>query len=252
VKYTEIVPRGPARQFVERYWILETDGRDPQTQRIVPDGRPELIVNLGRPFESFSEGRWQVQPESFFVGQITAPLLVRPSGAARILGVRFRPQGAAQAFRIPMHELADTVTPLANLSVCFDPERGFAAIEQALARRSAQPDPLIDEAVRLATGGTWDVAQLAVRLGVSRRHLERRFREKVGITPKLFCRIQRFQRVFRVMEEGGGWAQAAVECGYYDQAHLVRDFREFAGEPPAALLNGDDLARHFLAADGRR
>ena len=246
MKYTEIVPRVAARQFVERYWILETDGRVSQTQRIVPDGRPELIVNLGRPFESFSDGQWHVQPESFFVGQITAPLLVRSNGAARILGVRFWPQGAGQALRIPMHELADTVTPLADLSMRFDTERGFAAVEQALARRSAQPDPLIDEAVRLAAGGMWDVGQLAARLGVSRRHLERRFRDKVGITPKLFCRIQRFQRVFRVMEEGGGGAHAAVECSYYDQAHLVPDFREFAGEAPAVLLNGDELARHFL------
>jgi AraC-like DNA-binding protein len=68
------------------------------------------------------------------------------------------------------------------------------------------------------------------------------------MAPKLFARIQRFQRVFPAIErEGAGWVDAAAACGYYDQAHLIRDFREFAGEPPAALLAGDELARHFLS-----
>ena len=61
------------------------------------------------------------------------------------------------------------------------------------------------------------------------------------------CRIQRFQRVFRELESGGNWVQAALACGYYDQAHLVRDMRQFAGETPSALLKGDELARHFLS-----
>jgi methylphosphotriester-DNA--protein-cysteine methyltransferase len=77
--------------------------------------------------------------------------------------------------------------------------------------------------------------------------MERRFKRQVGIGPKLFCRIQRFQRVFREIESGGNWVQAALACGYYDQAHLVRDMRQFSGETPTALLDGDELARHFLS-----
>src|SRR6185436_21146188 len=90
-------------------------------------------------------------------------------------------------------------------------------------------------------------ASVARWLGISTRQLERRFKDRVGISPKLFSRMQRFQRVFRAI--GGGrpdWARVAVECGYHDQAHLIRDFRDFAGETPAVLLAGDDLARHFL------
>jgi transcriptional regulator GlxA family with amidase domain len=65
----------------------------------------------------------------------------------------------------------------------------------------------------------------------------------------LFSRMQRFQHVFATLENAGaGWAEAAVECGYYDQAHLIRDFQEFAGKAPAALLAEDtDLARHFVS-----
>jgi transcriptional regulator GlxA family with amidase domain len=96
------------------------------------------------------------------------------------------------------------------------------------------------------------VGALADRAGLSARQFERRFRQAVGIPPKLFSRMQRFQRVFPALASAGGrWADAAMRCGYYDQAHLIRDFREFAGKPPAALLAEDsDLARHFV--DGAR
>jgi transcriptional regulator GlxA family with amidase domain len=92
------------------------------------------------------------------------------------------------------------------------------------------------------------IATAADHVGLSSRQFERRFVQAVGIPPKLFCRIQRFQRVFSVLETGkSAWADAAVQCGYYDQAHLIRDFREFAGKPPLALLAREtDLASHFL------
>jgi len=93
---------------------------------------------------------------------------------------------------------------------------------------------------------TVDVARVAAHLGVSSRQLERRFQRCVGLSPKFFARLRRFQRVFPELEHEG-WVGAAAACGYYDQAHLIRDFRAFAGEPPAALVAGDDLARHFLS-----
>jgi AraC-like DNA-binding protein len=242
MRYRERAVTGRARLFIERYWILETDGRDPQIQRIVPDGRPELIVNLENPFESLSRGEWRVQPQAFVVGQLTGPLLVRPKGRAKILGMRLRPHAPALVLGAPIHELANRAVALDDFSLRV---AGFESIERLLANTAKEPDALVGEAVRLASG-IWDVEQLALRLGVSRRHLERRFREQVGIPPKLFCRLQRFQRVFRAVEDGIGWAQAALDCGYYDQAHLLRDFREFSGSAPAALLAGDELARHFL------
>jgi transcriptional regulator GlxA family with amidase domain len=91
------------------------------------------------------------------------------------------------------------------------------------------------------------IRQLADWLGLSPRQLERRFRNEVGLSPKLFSRMQRFQRVFQKMEEPDiSWVDAAVSCGYYDQAHLIRDFREFSGRTPSALVTEEfDLMRHF-------
>uniref|UniRef100_Q02C09 Transcriptional regulator, Fis family n=1 Tax=Solibacter usitatus (strain Ellin6076) TaxID=234267 RepID=Q02C09_SOLUE len=247
MRYREFAPGEEASGFVECYWVLE--GAEPgSVQRVVPDGRPELILNLGAPFETLRNGTWQVQPQCFLAGQISAPLLLRATAGSHILGVRLRPGGAFQLLGMPAQELTGRTVPLDELGLKpLANMRDTAEIERTLLQRRQRRDPLMDEAVRLLSGSL-DVAAVAERLGMSSRQLERRFQARVGIPPKLFARIRRFQRVFPAIErEGAGWVGAAAGCGYYDQAHLIRDFREFAGEPPAALLAGDELARHFLS-----
>jgi AraC-like DNA-binding protein len=245
MNYREIRPVGPAAEVVDRLWFLEMDSGP--VQRIVPDCRPELIFNLGQPFESFRGGAWRQQPQSFLVGQLTGPLQVRPAGPARIMGIRFRPEGAAALLRLPMHELTGCEISLHDLPAAL---RSPDSLDRLV--RNCKVDRLASEAVRLieAGGGAVDVARLARGLGISTRQLERRFKDAVGLSPKLFCRIQRFQRVFQQIEAGRGWVETALACGYYDQAHLVRDFRDFSGEAPAALLESDELARHFLRHRG--
>jgi AraC-like DNA-binding protein len=233
--YRELQPRPESRPFLHCLWTLETDGD--AVQRIVPDGRQELIVNLGLPFESFHGGEWRRQPRAFVTGQLTGPLLVRPNGPARILAARFRPDGASRVF--------DGPEPDGILPVDID-VGSLEALEALLLKRARPGDPIVAAAVRRLTASP-DLAGLDQALGISARQLERRFKRRVGIGPKLFCRIQRFQRVFREIESGGNWVQAALACGYYDQAHLVRDMRQFSGETPTALLDGDELARHFLS-----
>jgi AraC-like DNA-binding protein len=242
MRYREFAAGGAASEFVECYWELEDAGPG-AVQRVVPDGRPELILNFGQPFEAFHDGVWRSQPQSFLAGQITRPLLLRAPGPSHIVGVRLRPSGANRLLGIPAPELTDRIIPLDELGL--KELAGCADVEQALLQRvSGRPDALVEESIRLLSG-TPDVARVAARIGVSARQLERRFKVQVGMSPKLFGRIRRFQRVFPAID--AGWVEAAAACGYYDQAHLIRDFRDFAGEPPAALLAGDELARHFLS-----
>jgi transcriptional regulator GlxA family with amidase domain len=84
------------------------------------------------------------------------------------------------------------------------------------------------------SGGTVPVGAIAAEIGCSRRHLIARFREQVGVTPKLLARILRFGRVVALVDSRTrmSWAEIAQVCGYYDQAHLIRDFNQFAGSPP--------------------
>jgi AraC-like DNA-binding protein len=255
MRYREFPPSPAARAFVQCYWTLQSGpAAGDRVQRVAPDGSPELIVHFEQPFARPHEGGWRTQPRCFFAGQLTGPLLLRPSRRARVAGVRFQPYGAARLFRVAMHELTERTVEIRDLAPSLaralesadDPRRVIEIVE---AHMIGPPDPVCAAAVhRIRTAaGNCDVAVLTSGLGVSCRHLERRFREEVGIPPKFFARIQRFQAVFPAVEGGAaGWADAAVRCGYYDQAHLIRDFRQFAGEPPAAVLAAGDLARHFL------
>jgi AraC-like DNA-binding protein len=266
MRYQEIRPNAAAARFVRCYWLLEDDEPESRVHRIVPDGRPELILNLGKPYESQTGETWKAQPGSFLFGQITGPLVLRSAGPARMIGIRFHPHTAGRLLKICMPELTDAAVSLDDISGRLDREvrdlgdpqwtlaERFDAVDrmvEALGRSAGEDDRMLAAAVRNLEGAgreAMGIEAVADRIGLSARQLERRFREATGIPPKLFSRMQRFQRVFPALENGdAGWADAALRCGYYDQAHLIRDFREFAGKPPGVLLAEDtDLARHFV------
>jgi AraC-like DNA-binding protein len=251
MRYREIKPSAAMSLFVRCYWVLEDDDAS-RVQRIVPDGRAELILNLGESYEAQRDGQWTRQPECFLIGQITGPLVLRASGPVRIIGVTFHPHTAGRLLKVPMIELTDTSVSVGDLSGGLrelkevDEVGGVERVLDGLARRAGDEDRLLSAAVNQTE---LSVGEMAGRAGLSARQFERRFRQAVGIPPKLFSRMRRFQRVFAALESAPvRWADAAVECGYYDQAHLIRDFQEFAGKPPAALLAEDtDLARHFVS-----
>ncbi|HLX45213.1 MAG TPA: helix-turn-helix domain-containing protein [Bryobacteraceae bacterium] len=258
IRYREIQPSAALRTFVNTFWILEHDGKDIAPQRVVPDGHPELIVNWKQPFEALENGRWSGQPRCFLAGQIDGPLLLRPKGPAKILGIGFHPHGAACLFPQPMRELNGRFSRVEDLSLglardlerVLDSPDPIAAVETALvAAKSSSGDILAAEAVRriVLARGVSDLAALARDLGISIRQLERRFHDAVGLPPKLFCRIERFTNVFRALgERPHKWVETAIDCGYYDQAHLIRDCKSIAGTTPSALLSENaDLARHF-------
>jgi AraC-like DNA-binding protein len=240
LQYREQVAAGAFGEFAICTWTLEQSGGP--VQRVVPDGCAELIFNLGEPLQMFENGIWRPQPRVFLAGQITGPLLIRPGGRTKVVGVRLRPEAAGRLFGMPMQETAGRVVPLVEIA----PALSLRTLEDH-ARRHGREDLLVREAVRRISAGPVDIGRLARDLGASLRQFERRFLDAVGLSPKLFSRMRRFQTVFRKIDaDSASWAAAASSCGYYDQAHLIRDFREFAGEPPDALLRGTDLARHFL------
>ncbi len=169
------------------------------------------------------------------------------------MGVRFRPGGVAAFFPMPAMELTDRQIPVSDLwgrdgrrledevnSAADDGVR-VAAVSRFLRSRledASAPEGPVEHAVRrmLARRGPVPVEGLARELGISRRHLERAFLREAGMPPTLLGRVIRFQSVFQALSAGAGWIGAALDCGYYDQSHLIRDFRELAGEAPRAFL----------------
>ncbi len=253
MNYCEIRPRYPLSRFVECFWTLESDKPSSGAERILPDGCVELILNFGAEFLQHNDEGRELQPRNFLVGQMTGPILISPTGPVQLIGIRFHPGGTAPFLRLPLHEITDQVVELGGLSsklerelVCVTSAFGslaekITAIEEFLTREllSREPDArLMMLAARIVdSDGLVSVDQLASEAGISSRQLERRFLREIGLGPKLLGRIIRFQQVFRAVEQcDAAWAAVAIDCGYYDQAHLIRDFNQFARQTPAVLF----------------
>ena len=255
MRYREFHPKSPLNRCVECFWTLESETNTfpAQTERILPDGCIELILNFGESFSQHEAQRTLVQPRHFMVGQMTGPILISPTGVVELVGIRFHPGGTVPFVRTPMHELTDQVTELSSISPHLERQLlsasshlktlndRVAAIEAVLIDNLITSN-LNSQTLTLAAKivecrGLVSVDQLAQDAGISARQLERRFLNEVGVGPKLLSRILRFQQVFRTVENCEvAWAPVAVECGYYDQAHLIRDFNQFAHQTPAVLF----------------
>jgi AraC-like DNA-binding protein len=270
MNYRQIKPSSSVARYVEFYWTLEDTPTASYIHRIVPDGRACMVINFANPFQSFAKGKWQLQPPCFAIGQITGPILLRPSGRSRLLGVQFRPEGVTQLLRLPMCELTNSAIALDDFSLGWLRQieqvreipsltQAIAEIDRILYRRAAQTateNDLISYAISEIerTAGSADIKGIANAMGCSTRQLQRRFKNTVGISPKLFGRMQRFQGVLRAMTNSTlDWVSIAIDCGYYDQAHLIRDFREFSGKTPSSLLDHEiDLTQRFVQGAGCR
>ena len=277
MRYQETKPTQALARFVECFWTLEDEcDSEPskaeaiKAEPILPDGCVELILNFGAHFEEYkTNGHKERQPNNLVVGQMTRPVVISPTGSVQLLGIRFHPGGTFPFFRVPMEELTNRVLALGEVTAEF--ERDFiAGLDAALwtSQRIAAVERLLSERVRnskyeswapeLATrivqcGGRISMDALATAAGVSGRQLERRFMRDVGIGPKLLCRILRFQQVFQAFRQDAfSWAAVAADCGYYDQAHLIRDFQQFAHQTPAALLEHSGSLTESFSRKNRR
>ena len=167
---------------------------------------------------------------------------------------------------LPLSELTDRVESLdvvaPKLSVALyaaaqrarASEARTAALSQVLARFVRHtPDALASAVIRsLDTPEAAKVGLIADRFGVTARTLERKVRESTGLPPNVMRRVLRFRRAFRMLDAAppGTWARVALRAGYFDQAHLIRDFRQFAGAPPSEFFGaGPELARAILAGE---
>jgi AraC-like DNA-binding protein len=257
MKYREFTPQPPLAMIVECVWTLGGDASEmTDAQPVLPDGCPEIILHLGDPFERVhGDGERERQTTVIFAGQLLRPLDLRATGRIAVVGIRLTPHGAGALFVEPQDRLVGQTTGLDGLSSSLSKEldalRSRARdtadaarmVQEVLARRVdvGRIDRRVHAAVdyiRHARGlVTMDV--LAERVQFTSRHLERHFKNAVGISPKRLARITRFQhalRMFEHLDSPQRGTHTAAECGYADQAHFIRDFSEFAGCAPGAHL----------------
>ncbi|MCX7303273.1 MAG: helix-turn-helix transcriptional regulator [Hyphomicrobiales bacterium] len=211
-----------------------------------------MVISFGEPF-AIGLGRAPGDNEhydSFTSGLFAGPVTIDSFGASHCLQINFTPLGARRFFGLPMSELADRMVTLDDalgaeghalreeLGDVPDWDRRFDIAERfVLARLHKAGEPTAEVVWaynRIATsGGRARIASIADRIGWSRKHLAKRFADEVGLGPKTVSRIVRLNRALCAWRTGeAGWAGIAADCGYADQAHLVRDFTELAGTTP--------------------
>jgi AraC-like DNA-binding protein len=256
VSFFSYIPEPPLSAFVETIWWM-TDGRATASrERICPNGAMALVVHLtGRHLSFFHGDNRQSVRVPLLAGPFSKSFLVDRSEFTAVLGVRFKPGAGRVFFPVPPHELHNIDVALGDL----DPREAvrlmdellsagtlaarFRVLERYLAGKipsGLPPHPAVEHAIRefQKTPGVRAIADVQSETGFSHTRFNQIFREHVGLTPKLFCRILRFQTVLRQIEIGHpvNWAGVAAGCGYFDQAHLIHDFRAFAGITPVAYV----------------
>lgn len=220
-----------------------------------------LVISFGDPFE-IALGRPPVAGDrygSFTSGLYPGHVLINSTGGAECIQIDFTPLGARDFFNLPMHEISGCMVDLDELD---DAELGRLRCRLGEERSWTARLDLVERFVRqrLPRAGTGNaggdvrwayerilrargdirIEGLARALDCSRKHLVQRFNTDIGIGPKALARMVRFNRALALARVAAtpDWSGIAVECGYADQAHLVREFRDFAGSSPTALLDG--------------
>jgi AraC-like DNA-binding protein len=252
-------PHPSLRPYVGSYWGFNERTTGPMRRRELPGGSVVVILGLGpqlRQLDPNDPSRALWSHSAFVAGVDDTSVLTEHDGVSYGVDVVLDPLVATMVFGIPMDALARRVVPVEDLLGRPGAEllerlhdapgwaERFDILDDELTRRLANAAPPCREVAwawrRLAAAeGRIEVSALADELGWSRKHLSARFRRDVGLSPKVMARVLRFQRAVRLLEHRNGdrlW-EIALDCGYYDQAHFNRDFREFAGSTPTEYLD---------------
>jgi AraC-like DNA-binding protein len=254
-------PAAPLSRFVDHLWSF-SDVPAHEKERIIPSGTLELVVNLDedefRIYDATDCERHTRFAGAMISGAYSRPFVIDTREHASVIGAHFRPGGALPFLSgLPLDALADSHVELETLwgpgarelreKLCLatSPTRRFQILEQALLEHLCDPPehhPGVGIALELLGRGH-KVREVAADLAMSHRKLIRVFTSQVGLTPKVFARVARFQRAVALAQSAHEpeWSELALEAGYFDQSHLTRDFSAFSGLPPAVFRRQRNL-----------
>ena len=271
MNYRERPPSSALTPFVDRLWFLEGRPDALIPEPVLPDGHVEIIVHAGDPFALVAaDGSLQTQATTLVAGQLTRAIALAPRGFARVVGARLRAHGLHALFGLPQRVVTDRVVDLVDVDRRLarvirqdvigrtDADDLFSAFDRALCRvlpAATVPSAAARAAERARESlGLVRVEDLAQHAGVSRRQLERQFQDEIGLAPKKYLRVLRFQQVLGALSVASHpprWAELALARGFYDQAHFINDFRSFTGQTPSAWRVDESSLTAVFSAIGR-
>jgi AraC-like DNA-binding protein len=264
VIFRHLTPGPPLDAFVSLIWFYEGFAKPHSKERMMPTGAMSMVINLVedriRTYDQNDPRKMREVSGSVLVGAHSEHFIIDTAEQLGVVGVEFKPGGAFPFFRPPAEEIANQHVPLDALWDRFadelreqvlearTPEQKLHILERTLLARLAKPlvrhravyfalaefgrDPLLS------------VSEISQRVGLSRRRFTQLFQDEVGLAPKVFSRVRRFQCAVKKIYAAKtmDWADFALACGYYDQAHLIHDFTRISGLTPNSYLAVADRA----------
>ncbi|SDH77701.1 helix-turn-helix transcriptional regulator [Chryseobacterium capnotolerans] len=253
MNYQTFEPDQDLTAFIKCYWTLESPKEEkPEKQTIVPDGCMEMIFHYGDLYKQYLDnGNNIIQPRCFVIGQLTRPLEIEPTGETGIFSIRFRPEGFLPFTTTPIKEMENTAVSLEKLFGKDGQEIG----QQILSANSTAErikfieiflldrltdletvDRIVKSTVEtiMTANGQLSVDELSRHSKVDRRQLLRKFSSAIGLSPKQLSRTIRLQAALKMLlnDQFSSLSDLAYENEYYDQAHFIKDFKEFTGSTP--------------------
>ncbi len=266
-QYEEIIPSLPLREYIECYWILISDS-SLKNELCLPDGSVSLVFNFGpdydramchQPNERTTIGRFSMMHQG------KSSVLITQESPVRLLGVRFKPYGMAPFFQVsmtdhsppflvhgqPLHLLLGTLKYKLWEASLF--EERIEILEEHFIKKIPKlrsPDALVKQAVSIMVKnlGNLKITELLETLCVSKSNLEKKFQEHVGLSPKIMCNILRFNSLIysHQQDPSPSLTELTYSQGFFDQSHLVHNFRSFTGLPPGKFFRQENRLIEML------
>lgn len=269
MEFTRITPHPALAEFIECYWMMYSDNKLPLVEKIIPDGFTELIFNYRDVYQSQISGHWRLQTPNLLAGQLRSYFYLQNTGTTGSVAIKLKPASLTQLYGLSMDQYVDQIVDLDGLA-----HPAFKALSEQIsttvALKHTQNSELIKELLdnyfmNLVPGATANplkqpldlifqsngmltVVEMAITAGISERQLERLFKKYIGLSPKYYARIIRFNYIFKVItSKKSSWAEVVYQSGYYDQSHFICNFKAFTGEDPSAYyFEEKNMANFFL------
>ncbi|MCE7057315.1 helix-turn-helix domain-containing protein [Algoriphagus sp. AGSA1] len=255
--------------LIKSFWYLKVseDLRQPYIEEILPDLHHEMVfqLNAAQTRKKAGSSDWVKDPETYFAGQNSKSYKNKFSPGAVIYGIRFHPHTQALFYSFPAVLNTDNPISIADVTsgdilpgcIAESPEKTFANFEKELIKKASRiqganaPFQYVDTVIKkiFEQKGNIRISSLEKITGVSDRYLEKTFKKYVGLSPKQFCNMVRFNHFVQIRKKHPDMqlTECAYQAEFYDQSHLIRQSHLITGKSPKDLFsNSDQINEHFL------
>lgn len=268
IQIKEYAPRESLKPFVELFWegSFNINATTPMSMQMIPNGCLELIIHLNDLHcDLESNNRWSQTPDHMIIGLITQPRKVRFQNFVRVFAIRFKPEGIYNIFGIPSSLLLEhyhdmsMVLGSSFLEFCHRLKENINVVSMIQRTENYLLKNLHDRKIELNyvnraahlirnTKGI-KIKDLSNKLLISQRKLQREFKDILGISPKHYLRLVRINEVLRLINDNHmiNLTHIAHHCGYFDQAHFIKDFKNITGQKPSIFMKDSE---QFISRPG--